>query len=148
MRRGAVVLFCMFLTFISCQDEADCISVTTDFANVRFYSIETEEFDTVMFNSVQPVGSDSVLLADTTLNGVILLPLNPNVTTTSFAFDTEFGIDTLTLSYIVSTRIVSEDCGLEVLISGIETVRNDFDSIRIVNDVLNEDVNEDIRIYN
>lgn len=149
MSRNVSLFFFGFLAiFFSCQDEADCISVTTDFANLSFYKIDLNELDTVVVNGLQPVGSDSILLSDTTITGTIQIPLNPNMNSSTFAFDTEYGLDTLILSYNVSTRLVAEDCGLEVLFSELDTLRNDFDSIRIVNNILVEEIDEDIRIYN
>ncbi|MEO1098304.1 MAG: DUF6452 family protein, partial [Bacteroidota bacterium] len=102
----------------------------------------------VVVNSIKPIDSDSILVSETTIVGTIQLPLNANEASTAFVFETEFGRDTLVLSYKVSTRLISEDCGLEVLFTELESIRNDFDSIRIVNDILVEDINEDIRIYN
>ncbi|MEM7109596.1 MAG: DUF6452 family protein [Bacteroidota bacterium] len=148
MSRVVLGIVICFFAFVSCQDEADCLRITTDFANLRFYKIEDNEPDTVDLSMLKPLGSDSVLLADTTVSSSIRLPINPNAESTGFAFETEFGIDTLMLSYGTSTRLIAEDCGIEVIIFELEAVRNDFDSIRIVNDILIEDINEDIRIYN
>ncbi|MEM6524068.1 MAG: DUF6452 family protein [Bacteroidota bacterium] len=148
MAKRSIYFVIVLLTFTSCQDEADCISVTTDFANLQFYKIQDNELDTVDFISLKPLLSDSILLADTTINGTIQLPINPNTESTAYAFETEFGLDTLILGYNTSTRLIAEDCGIEVIIFELKELRNDFDSIRIVNDVLIEDINEDIRIYN
>ena len=149
MKKGSLFILACIVALAACQDEADCTSVTTNFANLQFYELESGETDTaVVVNSIKPIDSDSILVSETTIVGTIQLPLTANEASTAFVFETEFGRDTLVLSYKVSTRLISEDCGLEVLFTELESIRNDFDSIRIVNDILVEDINEDIRIYN
>ncbi|MEM9858063.1 MAG: DUF6452 family protein [Bacteroidota bacterium] len=148
MKSGILFLIVILCVVMACQDEADCISSTTDFVNLRFYKVEDNETATIEFFSLKPLASDSTLLSDTTINSVIRLPLDLNATSTSFVFDTEFGRDTLILGYETSTRLISEECGIELLVFGLQSLRNDFDSIQVVNDILVEEINEDIRIYN
>ena len=140
------VLFLIGLT--SCLDDPDCITSTTDFVNIRFYQKENRETDTLAINSVTIPGVDSVLLSDPAFRGTLRVPLDPLSDSAIINFDTELGQDTLVLVYQTSTRLVSEDCGLEILFSDVNYSRNDFDSIAIVNNILIEEINEDIRIFN
>ncbi len=143
-----LISFTIGVGLLACQDDPDCVSITTDFANVRFYNFENGEIDTVDVNSITLEGSDSVLYADTTISNVMTIPLNPAQRTVQLAFDTEFGLDTVVLSYATRNRLISEDCGLEILFAELDYVRNDFDSINIVNQELVESFDENIRIFN
>lgn len=142
------LVFIFFVGLVSCLDDPDCVTSTTDFANLKFYKTEDGEQDIVDIESVRIVGSDSVLLSDTTLSGRVLVPVDPLGNSITISFDTEFGLDTLVLTYQTSTRLVSEDCGIEILFTDLNYSRNDFDSISIVNNILIEEIDEDIRIFN
>ncbi len=142
------ILALFFMGVVSCADDPDCITSTTDFVNIRFYEMENRDVDTLAVNSVTVLGVDSVLLTDEEFRGTLRVPLNPLADSAIISFNTEFGRDTLVLTYQTSTRLVSEDCGIEILFSNVSYTRNDFDSIAIVNSTLIEEINEDIRIFN
>lgn len=131
----------------ACLDEPDCISKTTNFVNLKFYNLENNTADTITVNALNVLGSDSTLVAEQDIVQV-RLPLKPDQKQSTFIFDSELGIDTLILSYQASARLVSEDCGIETVYANLDYIRNDFDSINVVNKVLIEDVTEDVKIYN
>jgi hypothetical protein len=93
------------------------------------------------------VGSDSILVNNEEVRSV-LLPLDYRQPRTTYAFTGNTGSDTLTLVYDLGTRLISEDCGLEFVFTGVDYTRNDFDSISIINNVPIDGSAEDIRIYN
>ncbi|TRX51604.1 hypothetical protein FNH22_23880 [Fulvivirga sp. M361] len=148
MKNTVIALFfagCIGL--ISCLDDPDCVRSTTDFVNLKFYQSEGGGQDTVDIERIVVLGSDSVLLADTTFFSTVFLPVNVLTDSVTFVFQTEFGIDTLALTYNSSSRLISEDCGVEVLFSNLREGRNDFDSLVVVNNTLIEAIDEDIRIF-
>ena len=141
------LFFAGCLSLLSCLDDPDCVRSTTDFVNLKFYQSEGGGQDTVDIVQVSVLGSDSVLLVDTTFFSTVFLPVNVLTDSVAYVFETEFGTDTLTLTYNSSSRLISEDCGVEVLFSNLEEARNDFDSLVIVNNILIEAIDEDIRIF-
>ena len=142
------ILFLSTLLWLNaCLEEPDCVSSTTNFVNLKFYSMENNQPDTLTVTRVTIAGSDSILAADQNIIQ-LTLPLNPIASQSTFIFDTELGTDTLTLTYKVSARLISEDCGVETIYSNLGYAKNDFDSIRFVNTILIENVKEDIQIYN
>ena len=148
MRSSIKITFLVAIVGLtSCFDQPDCISPTTDFVNVLFYKAENNERDTLLINSLTAIGSDSVLVTNDEVTGVDL-PLLPSQRSVTFIFDSELGLDTLVLSYEPRSRLVSEECGIDIIFSELDYIRNDFDSISVVNNILIEDVNEDIRIFN
>ena len=147
MIRTVFILIISGFVAQSCLTEADCVTTTRDFVTVNFYEFETNERDTLLVTSITAIGSDS-LLADDELVRSIRLPLDPRRPSAAYIFDSELGIDTLVLSYDLGTRLISEECGLEFVFTGLDYTRNDFDSISIVNQVPIDGVDEDIRIFN
>lgn len=152
MKKRLIFLLILPLSgLMACLDDPDCNSKTTDFINVQFFDLETKSASEVMVNSLTALNSDSTFLQDTTVTS-IRLPLEPNVGLTTFAFNSEFGLDTLSFTYSNKSRLVSEECGIEIIYINLDTIRNDFDSLAIVNGapekVLSLEVTQDVEIYN
>lgn len=146
-----VVLIVIFFSWLAACSEADCVSQTSNYVNVTFYNSEENEEDTVRVDTLRAVGSDVLIMADSpTLNTItsFILPLNPGDTQSTFVFIRGAVKDTLSLGYKTGSRLISEDCGTEVIISDLKSLKNDFDSIRIINTILTESPDEDIRLYN
>lgn len=141
-------MLAIVLGLSSCLDDPDCISPTTDFATALFYKFESNERDTVQINSLRVLGvSDSILVTDLEVTGVIL-PLRQDTSSVTFVFDSELGLDTLVINYETRSRLISEECGIDIILAELNVGRSTFDSVSIENTTLIEDVNEDIRIFN
>lgn len=146
--RHIIPLFLAVL-FVSGCEEPDCVSETSATINLSFYQLELNEPDTIFVNKISALGSDSILVANTANVSKVSLPANPKTDSATFVFDIrEYGIDTLTITYQNGSRMIAEDCPFELIFSELNYSRNDFDSIRIVNKILLEAINEDIRVYN
>ncbi|MBL6444958.1 hypothetical protein JMN32_01465 [Fulvivirga sp. 29W222] len=142
-----ILILSAAISLTSCLDDPDCNSKTTNFVNIKFYNSDNNEPDTLNINKVTTQGTDSVLFSEVEAS-YIKLPLRPDTVQTTFVFDSELGIDTLILKYNTNTRLVSEDCGIEMVFSDLDYVRSDFGSIKIVNKILVEQVTEDVKIFN
>ena len=153
MRKIARILFLAYLFLVGCN-EPDCIRLASTTLGIGFYDITTGNAMAIRVNRLQVVGSDSILMQNVTSTRSVILPLNPSDTSITAVFDTEFGIDTLILSYSTVTRLISEECGAEILIKNLRKSRNDFDSIRFVNRSLQvtlgeaNTVTENVKIFN
>ena len=125
------------------------MSETTSTINLSFYKLELNQPDTIFVNKLSALGSDSVLLSNTANVSRVQLPANPQTDSAVFIFNIrEYGIDTLVLTYTNGSRLIAEDCPVELIFSDVNYSRNDFDSIRVVNKILLEAIDEDIRVYN
>ncbi|GAA0891591.1 hypothetical protein GCM10009122_12700 [Fulvivirga kasyanovii] len=142
-----ILILSAAIILTGCLDDPDCNSQTTNFVNIKFYNSDNNEADTLNINGVIASGTDSVFFEEAEVSS-IRLPLRPDTVQTTFVFDSELGIDTLILKYSVNTRLVSEDCGIEMVFSELEYVRSDFGSIEVVNKILVEQVTEDVKIFN
>ncbi|MTI22889.1 hypothetical protein E1176_17790 [Fulvivirga sp. RKSG066] len=150
MKLNHITLFITLLLVgtLACE-EPDCVSELSSTINISLYKLEKNELDTVFLNELKAIGIDTALLSDVPDVSGFALPADPNANEVTFVFDTrEYGIDTLTLAYSTGGRFISEDCGVELLYSDLKAVRSDFDSISVINTILADVVNEDIRVYN
>lgn len=147
MNRIICITVLLGLIWQGCLTDPDCVTTTENFVSANFYDIESLERDTLFFNSVKAIGSDSIIVMNQQILG-LTLPLDPGSTSVTYVFESPLSIDTVILSYNLGTRLISEDCGLEFVFTGLGYVRSDFDSISIVNEIPLEGVTEDIRIYN
>ncbi len=134
--------------------EPDCVSTAGELVKLGFYSYPKDSARKFRINSLELKGSDSLLVEESTNLSSVSLPLNPSDTSITAYFDTEFGTDTVQIGYDVVSRIITENCGVEILYTNIRTLQNTFDSIRVVNSnvLINFKtpgvINENIRIYN
>jgi len=143
-----ILLLAFAISLTSCLDDPDCISPTTDFATALFYKFESNERDTVEINSLTVLGqTDSILVSNQSVTGVIL-PLRQDTSAVTFIFDSELGLDTLVVTYEPRSRLVSEECGIDIILADLGYSLRTFDSVAVVNGTLIEDVDEDIRIFN
>ena len=79
--------------------------------------------------SVTTAGSDVDLIADEdTIFGKITLPVNPTTDTTLF----EIGRNDLKVKYDVRQRVLSAECGVELVFSNLDTLSNPYDSLAII----------------
>ncbi len=148
MKQTLILLIFFALVGQACLDDPDCVNTTSDFVNVRFYDAATNLPDTsLVLRRVSAIGSDSILAEQDTVN-FVRLPLDPRGPSVTYAFETNLGRDTLVLIYNLGTRLISEGCGIEFIYSELDYSRCDFDSIRVVNRIPIEEIDEDIQIYN
>ncbi|MEQ8926466.1 MAG: DUF6452 family protein [Fulvivirga sp.] len=146
------ILFFIAL-FFSC-DEPDCILQGGTSLRIGFYNVLDGSELPLRINLLQVEGIDEILLEDTIDIEFVVFPIDPADNQITIYFDTEFGTDTLTVNYKKTARLISEDCGTEVIYNGIEVVRSDFDSVRVFNASMETNflnpttVNENIRVYN
>lgn len=148
MKRPSFIILLFFPCLLAaCLDEPDCVTTTTDFVNVRFYDLAENVADTLYLDRLTVAGSDSVLAEMDTLTSV-RLPLNSQEGRAAYYFETQYGRDSLVLTYSLGTRLISEDCGVEVIYGNIGVTAHSFDSVRVINTVPVEEITEDIQVLN
>ncbi len=123
-------------------DDPDCIFTSQDKIGVRFRNINNGNNLNIRINTLQIVGSDSILVLNNTSINNVILPINPADTAITAVFDTQFGIDTLIIGYKSLARLISEDCGGEIVYRGLYIIRSDFDSTRVVRPNLQRNFSE------
>jgi hypothetical protein len=132
MLKKASWFACLMILAISCLDEPDCFRLNNNFAGVVFKKMYDGEADTVALIGVQASGTDSIFNSYV-LTTAVYLNLNYFTEQTSFAIESlNEGINQLVLGYDVRTQFVSEDCGARYVLSNLQILSADYDSIRLI----------------
>jgi len=121
---------------------------------ISFIKLSDGEADTVVLYNVTAAGADSIFYKSSepdeldTLNGSALLAVNPYAEETLFTFLFETEEKTLKVGYKNEIRFISQDCGSERVQYNLTVLETQFDSVRVVNEVLSISRSTNIEIYN
>ncbi|MEQ8470137.1 MAG: hypothetical protein RIC35_03085 [Marinoscillum sp.] len=147
MRTGFVIVIGVWL-LISCQEIKDCdLESSRDSAIVRFYSIDTVENE----REVAITQIDVFNFTDTSLRGDTIssigLPLQSQTEQITYQFTMDTLEYLLTLEYTPHLRIYYDDC-VPVYSYKLDTAYSEeFDSVVVVNKVLDLAVPTNLEVY-
>jgi hypothetical protein len=131
----------------SCIDEPDCIDTSNAFIGISFKKMFDGKNDTVAFNGIQTLFSDSIFYPYT-LATAVELPLNQFETQTEYLFDGVYAQNFLLMNYETApVEIISEDCGNRYVISKLDFADHDFDSVKIISSALTGEVQTNLEVY-
>jgi len=101
----------------------------------------------ITLTSLKAIGNEDgyAEYADTTL-GIFSLALNPTATNTTFIFKQASQIDTLGLSYSVTAKLISPECGLDASFDNLDTTFTTFEKVEILKSLIHKDVTKNIEI--
>lgn len=135
------------LVLSSCFNQGECLITNTNIVRVSLRTKKDGAVVGVAFTSVS-VLNDTVLYQNKT-ESVLLLPVNPGVTETSFVFVRGERTDTLSLGYSNQTVVLAPQCGAFPYQRNLAITRSTFgqDSVVVTNPSLLKDVPENVRIY-
>lgn len=144
----------MMVLASSCLESAECIKSGDTALIIRFKRLSDGKPDTVKLYNVAAEGSDYVfyktsepdelnILVDT-----VKLAVNPYAEETLFTFLLETETVTLKVGYRNEVRFISEECGGDRIQRDLTILETQFDSVRVVNDVLTKNRATNIEIYN
>lgn len=152
-----IIISIITIFFVSaCVDEELCTGEGTNEIKLLFVESGTETPIEVALDSIAVSGrpENYPLIADTIVSA-LTLTVDPARTLTQFIFyaksktDTVmFGrIDTLILSYNVTPKLISVQCGPEFVFSDLDTLKFTFDSLQIVESHFLLEVETNLKIY-
>ncbi|MFN3840998.1 MAG: hypothetical protein ACK4RF_09865 [Cyclobacteriaceae bacterium] len=149
-----LVLFTVCILLVaSCLEEPECVRNADNALVIQFKRLIDGKNDTLVFYRVEASGTDSIFygqnpdVPDTLKGTPMILSVNPYETTTAFTFYLPVLDHSLSVGYNRTARFISEDCGSEVILSGLTLLSADFDSVRVVNPVLSKARSVNIEIY-
>lgn len=147
-KKQLIIFFAILLIGVACIDESDCSYETTREVKFSFVDSGTLQPDTLKIDSIVIVGFDSAYYSNST-RSKISLPVNPTVNETSYFFNLITGeLDfSIVLGYDVMPRVLSEECGIEAEIRQLYVVSHDVDSVIVVNNTFNEEVETNVKVY-
>ena len=139
-----LLIFLPLLT--SCLDEPDCVREASNIIKIGFKDITSGQPLNVEFNKVTVSGTDSIFYTMIT-SSALMIPLNILENSSTIIFDTGTRVDTLTLRYKTTTRLISPECGPETFITGITAEDHTLDSLRAINANLLPDIPVNYEIF-
>jgi hypothetical protein len=152
MKKWRWVIFLMIIVG-ACLDDPDCLRKADTTLVISFKRLVDSEADTAIFYNISAVGTDSIFyktkepdVRDTL--STVYVDVNPFAEETSFTF--LFDVDstkTLSVGYVNESRFVSEECGSERVQRGLHVLETQFDSVRVVNNILSTNRTTNIEIY-
>lgn len=155
MKSGLLLVFGIWL-MLSCQEIKDCsLESSTDYVIVRYYDADSvdKEVKTVVFSFVGEENNTFSYLsstADTTDNDTVslnVLFVNPNDTLVNYIFETDSINYNLTLDYKPHLRIYYDECD-PVYSYVLDTAySSNFDSVVVINNILDRVVDTHIEVY-
>ncbi|MEN8248995.1 MAG: DUF6452 family protein [Bacteroidota bacterium] len=130
---------------LNCGDVPTCIPTESNLVKIAF--LDDEGKSKPLTFTLRALDREDLFLdyTDTTLSKLVL-PLNGSSNTTTFVIDHDAISDTLGLSYDVVAQLISPECGLEIALSELDTTSTTFENLRILENIIHEDVNTNIEI--
>ncbi|MDH5476668.1 MAG: DUF6452 family protein [Cyclobacteriaceae bacterium] len=146
--KQTILFFVLLLLSAACIDESDCSYETQREVKFLFVNASTLQTDTLKVDSVVIVGSDSAYFSNATVSRMSL-PVNTVTKETSYFFNLIDGeIDfNIILGYDIMPRVLSEECGVEAEIKQLYVVSHDVDSVIVVSNTFNEEVETNVKVY-
>ena len=145
-----IILFILAFTTIACTNDELCVGNGTNELKISFIESgsDPESPESIAFDSIGVSGEpiDYPSFADTTLSE-IALTVDPDSLITRFVFYTTDRTDTLDVSYKITSSLISVQCGPELLYSKLDTIYHTYDSLVIVQNLFDTEVDTNLKIY-
>ena len=125
--------FIIFLLFaISCLDEPDCFRLNNNIIGIAFKKMYDGKADTVGLIDIQALSAPNIRFVSSPYTDEVYLPLDFFNKQTAFTISTIDGVRHLLFGYDVKTQFVSDDCGARYVLSNLQLLEDDYDSVRLV----------------
>ena len=131
----------------ACNEVVDCSRETKTTARISFFKKTDGTTLAIAFDTIMAIGSDSIFFTAIDSLNFYDLPLDPNVNSTTFIFIKASVMDTLKLGYENQFVIIDEDCIPEIAFNNLEILNTSFDSLKIVENRLLIEVENNIKIF-
>ncbi len=127
----------LFLLLSACLSEPDCIITATNNVKISLKKITSDSVNFVKFTSISISGADSVINSMKDSVSFLNLPVNPRTGETTFKFQYKKKVnavniiktDSVTLSYVTQTIIISPSCGGFVYYTNLAVISTSFATI-------------------
>jgi hypothetical protein len=144
--RGVFGIFVLVATLMGCGDEATCITDTTSLVKINFVDSLGTSKD-INLNRVTTITDPDIYpqYDGDTLSSLVLA-MNPARQNTTVIFETTTGNDTVDLSYKVTAIFISDECGIDLAFSDLDTLSTTFDQLEIIESIFHENITVNIEI--
>ncbi len=137
---------CLALIMAGCGDTPTCLDQESSLVKINFLDAagKAKKITLVRVSAINnPDGFPEY--ADSTLSAMHL-PLNPADTVSTFILEQAGRTDTLGLSYTVTARLISPECGLDAAFDNLDTTHTTFEQLNIIQRTIHKDVEVNLEI--
>jgi hypothetical protein len=145
------VVFLM-VVMTACLEEPDCLQQADTALIIDFKKLPDGITDTLIFSRIVAEGADSIFYFQTPVDKIdsltsVTLAVNPYANETLFVFYLGEFTKRLKVGYQTETSFISKECGSEQLHKNLIILESEFDSVRVVNNVLTTERLTNLEIY-
>ncbi len=140
------VFLCLALIPAGCGDIPTCLDQESSLVKINFLDAagKAKKITLVRLSAINnPDGFPEY--ADSTLNAMHL-PLNPADKVSTFILEQSGRTDTLGLSYSVTAKLISPECGLDAAFDNLDTTHTTFEQLNIIQRTIHKDVEVNLEI--
>lgn len=120
----------------ACDPDEACVSASTNDIRLGFYVTDEKgvpKAGPFTFSSVEVLRSDHTYFEFKPAGAAsISLALDPAADTTTFIFKHGENTDSLLISYNRDFRVISPECGVEIIFNRLQLASHSFDSVQLV----------------
>jgi hypothetical protein len=143
------IIFGVLTLIFACRPE--CENPRQNLLQVQFVKRSNFTNDTLSINQIRGLGQNLAFIENKLVSG-INLPFNLEGNQLGYIFtyqsDNQIVIDTLILGFTRNLKIIKPACGISQEISDLKLVKSTFDSVIVVNTVIeNRKSQPDLRIF-
>ena len=140
-------ILCISCMTWSCEDRSDCeLEQSFDKIQVRFYSKENLEETKFKFDLIKAEGTDSIFFESDSLS-LYSLGLNPSSNNVVYLFSAGLDVFTLDINYDSHVSVISERCGPDIEYNLLSVINTTFDSVVLINTIVDVSINHNIEVY-
>jgi hypothetical protein len=125
--------FIIFLfVAVSCLDQPDCFRLNNNIIGIAFKKMYDGKADTVAIIGIKALAAPDFTFSELKYTNGAYVPLNYFATQTALTVQDLEETHHLLLGYEVKTQFVSDDCGARYVLTNLQLLEEDYDSIRVV----------------
>lgn len=145
------IIIIVLISFFSCEEKM-CEQNTLTLLNIGFFKYISDSDQKLILNNLTVYGigrEDSLLYNNQDGLTNIYLPLSPIYDTSNFVFLIDNNPDTLFLTLKRELHLVSFECGFSTFftIVSLEHSKNNIDSISLINSMIDNSNEQNLKIY-
>jgi len=142
-----ISILCISCTVWSCEDRLVCeVEQSFDKIQVRFYDKESLAETKYKFDFIRGEGTDSIFFEGDSLS-LYNLALNPESNRSVYLFTDGLDEFSLDINYDAQVSVISERCGPDIAFDLMSLADTTFDSVVLVNTIVDISTSHNIEVY-
>jgi hypothetical protein len=150
MKSKIFILLVIIIPLLFSCKESPCDLNTNSLLQIGFYTtVNHTATSTADLITIYGIGKEGDYLYKDSSATKVFLPLSQNQDSSSFVIKSSWIYDTLLVNYTRHLKLISKECGFATIfeISKIHLSGHKFDSLKVTNDTVSTNYEENIKIF-